>query len=255
MTFISSQDYFVNIQRSQVPNTTLIHKFGRNDSVPNGTWAFVNQLGFTAWPLSAVTTVRVKAGGNAADASGGAGAREVIVQGIDESLNEVQEAITMNADGTLASSATTITFFRVHRAWVSQVGTYDVANTGNIVIENSAGGTDLIQITAGEGQSQFGGYTIPTGFTGYMTQLFLTADANKATDFRLFVRNQFNDTSAPMNGRRIKLYFDGVVGALDYRPPGPGLVIDHESDVWVEAKGPVGGAEVSCMFELMLEAN
>jgi hypothetical protein len=250
MTYLPNQDYLIEVQRGNVPGESMVHKFGRNDAVPNGSWAFVNLLGFTAWPLSAATTVRVKAGGNAADTAAGAGAREVTVQGINASLAESSETIA--TAGASASAATSTSFWRVHRAWVSSAGTYGAANTAAIDIENSGGGTDLIQIATEEGQSQFAGWTVPTGKTAYLLHINVTVDALKPSDIRLFTRANMNDTSAPVSAKRLKLYFDGVSGNMDYHPVGPELVIPELTDIWFEAEGDGALTEVAVDFELLV---
>jgi len=244
------RDFLIEVQKGNVPGHSMVHKFGRNSAVPNGTWAFINSLGLTSWPLSAATTVRVKAGGNAADTSNGAGAREVTVQGIDSNFAETSEAIA--TAGASASSATTASFWRVHRAWVSAAGTYGGANTGTITIENSAGGTNLIQITAGEGQTQFTAYTIPVSKTGYLLSIHVNVDALKPADIRVFTRDNIDTTSAPVKSKRLKLFFDGVIGEHIYVPRGPELSINAKSDIWVEARGGGASTEVTCDFELLL---
>lgn len=250
---VGSTDFYTEVKKGSVTGHSLVSKFGRNDSVPNGSWAFVNQLGHTAWQLSAATTVRIKSGGNAADTAAGAGAREVTVQGIDSNGDEVTEAIA--TAGASASSVTTASFWRVHRAWVSAAGTYGSANTGNIVIENGAGGTDLIQITADEGQSQFGGYTIASGYTAYLNSVNVTVDGLKAADIRVFTRDNITDTTAPVSAKRIKLYFDGILGSFVYRPGSPILVLSGLTDIWVEARGGGALTEVSSNLELLLVAD
>ena len=244
------RDFLIEVAKGKIKGHSLVHKFGRNDSVPNGTWEFINLLGFTAWPLSAATTVRIKSGGNAADDTAGNGARTVTVQGIDDSFNEVSEVIV--TAGSSASSATSASFWRVHRAWVSAVGTYGAANTAAIVIENSAGGTDLIQIGTEEGQTQFSGYTVPIGKTAHLLSVFITVDGVKSADIRWSTRADIDDTSAPMKSRRLKNFWDGVLGQMSFSPKSPGGDIAAKSDIWFEARGSGAITEVSCDFELLL---
>jgi len=243
-------EFGLEIAKGNVPGHSLVHKFGRNDAVPNGSFAFVNLLGFTAWPLSAATTVRIKAGGNAADTAGGNGAREVTVQGIDSNLAELSEAIVTAGAG--ASSATTASFWRIHRAWVSSAGTYGAANTAAVVIENSGGGTDLIQIGIEEGQTQFTAWSVPTGKTAYLTSVHVTVDANKAADIRCFTRANFNDATPPVSAKRLKLYWDGLLGDFMYEPKTPELTLVALTDIWFEAQGSGAGTEVSVDFELIV---
>ena len=250
-TLLDINDYLVEVQRGNVTGASMVHKFGRNISVSNGSWEFINLLGFTAWPLSAATTVRIKANGSGGnDTAAGSGAREVTVQGIDDSLNEVTETITTN--GILASTATTALFWRVHRAWVSSAGTYGSANAANMTIENSGGGTNLILIAAGEGQTQFAGWTVPIGKSAYLLSVTITVDSNKSANVRVMTRANINDTTAPMASKRLKLYFDGVVGHLSYKPRGPELMIPALSDIWVEGWGDGAVSQISADFELLV---
>ncbi len=249
----AAHDFLIEVQKGNEPGHSIVSKFGRNDAVPNGSWEFVSLLGLTAWPLSAHTTVRIKAGGNAADAAAGAAAREVTVEGIDSDFNEVSEAIA--TAGASASSATTTSFWRVHRAWVSAAGTYGSANTGDIVIENSGGGTDLIKIAAGEGQTQFGGWTVPVGKTAYLLGAEMRVDSNKSANIRLFTRENIDIVSAPVSSKRLRLFFDGVSGEFHYKPVGTGKLFGQKSDIWFEALGDGGIVEVSCDFTLLVVDN
>lgn len=250
MTYLSTKDWMVEVQKGNVPGHTIIHKFGRNDAVANGTWEFISELSTSLPGLSAVTTVRIKAGGDANDTAAGSGAREVTVVGIDNNLNEVSETIA--TAGASASSVTTATFWRVYRMYVSAAGTYATPyNDAAIVLENGSGGTDLIQIAAEEGQSEFASITIPTGKTGYMLSAHLQVDASKAADFRMFQRRNFNDVTAPVESRRLVTHFDGVVGTDAWTPRSP-IVFPALTDIWWEAEGSGAQTEVSVDFEILI---
>ena len=246
-----SRDFYTEVQKGNIAGHSMVHKFGRNAAVPNGTFEGVLQLSTAFTFLAAATTVRIKAGGNAADTAAGAGAREITVQGLDDTGAFVSEAIATNGAG--ASTATTASFWRVFRAYVSSCGTYNAANTASVVIENSGGGTDLIMITTEEGQSQYGAYAIPLGKTGYLLSVKVQADGGKAADFKLCVREDLTDaSSAPFQARRIKFYWDGVLGSDNLEGKSPLLVMNALSDVWIEAQGGGAITEVSCDFEILL---
>lgn len=244
------EDFYVQVQEGKIPGYSVVHKFGRNDAVPSGTWAFVNLLGFTAWPLAAATKVRIKAGGNAADVAGGAGALGVDIAGIDGNGNDVNEIIA--TAGASASALTDILFFRVQRAFNSGVGTYGAANTDDIIIENGTGGTDLIKIAADEGQTQFGGFTIPLGCTAYLLSAFITVDGVKPADIRIITREDALDVVAPMASKRLRKYFDGVLGELLFKPVAPWIKLNALTDIWAEARGSGAQTEASVDFELLM---
>ena len=198
-------EFLLEVQAGNVPGFSMVHKFGKNEAVGT-TWEHVSQVPFSIanFRQSAVA-MRIKAGGNAADDAAGAGARGVAIQGIDSNFDETTE-IEATA-GASASSATTSTFWRVHRTWVDGVGTYTGANTGDIVIEDSVSGADFIQITADEGQSQYAGWTVPRNKTAYLLGTDVTVDASttRTVDIRCFTRNDIDIVSAPMKPKRLKL--------------------------------------------------
>jgi len=249
MSFFGSTDFLIEVQKGNVPGHAMVHKFGRNDVAQSGVWEFVNLLAFTAWPLSAATTVRVKAG-DVADTAAGAGAQEITVQGIDDSFNEVTEAIATT--GVMPSSATSTSFWRVHRAWVSAAGTYGAANTAAVTIENSAGGTDLIQIATEEGQTQFTAWTVPTGKTVYLLGVHVHTDATKPADFRLMTRENFDDTSAPVSSVRVMDNFPAIGDHDKDFPKGPSTILAAKTDIWIEARGSGAQTKVSAGFELLV---
>lgn len=253
MTYLGDQEFLTEVRQGKVAGYSMVHKYGRNGSVPDGTWEFVNRLGFTGWPLSAPTTVRIKAGGDAADTAAGAGAREVTVQGIDDSFNEVTEAIA--TAGASASSATSTSFWRVHRAWVSAVGTYGVANTGAVAIENSGGGTDLIEIGGvGKGQSQFAAWTVPIAKTAYYLGAHVQVDTNKSANVRVYTRADIDVTVAPMKSKRLRDFY-AAKGNFCYAPKAPSLVIPAKTDFWFEASGDGAACAVTVEFELLVVAD
>ena len=240
------------IRRGLIQGASLVHKFGRNSGVPNGSWEGVLQATAQFTWLQAATTVRVKAGGNVADDGTssplGAGAQAVTIQGLDATGVEVSETVT--TAGAAASAYTTTEFIRVYRAWVSAAGTYTGNNTANIMIED--GSNDLILIAAGEGQTQFCGYTIPLGKTGYLASVLVQADGAKAADFRLFTRENILETSAPYTAKRLKYYWDGVLGVSVVRTLTPILRIPALTDIWIEAQGGSVGTEVTADMEIVL---
>ena len=246
-----SRDFLIDVQLGKVSGYSMVHKFGRNDGVPNGTWEFINLLGASNGLLSAATTVRIKAGGNAADDVGGAGATEVTIQGI-VATTFAEETDTLIPDGANVSAASAKSFWRVHRVWPSGVGTYRGKNIGPIVIENSAGTADLIQINADEGQTFYGGYTIPDGYTGVLLSVHKSVDSTQAADIRMFTADDLDIVSAPMKAARAKKLFTGINAESPYIPKGPDSVLNAKSDIWFEAEGSGGTTKVGIDFEILL---
>lgn len=243
----SYKNFYLEVMLGNLPGHSMIQKFGRNDSILNNVWDLVSPTGPSgAFPASG-TPVRIKAGGNVADTANGAGAREITIIGIDTDLVEVSETII--TAGANASAYTIASFWRVYRVYVSSVGTYAGNNASDIIIEN---GEIAAVILAGEGQTQHAGFSIPSGKTGYLIHVEIMVDANKSADIRIFTRENFTNTTAPMSPKRLKLYFDGILGHMEIQPHSPMLILPAVSDIWFEARGSGAGTEVSVDFEILL---
>ncbi len=249
---VTTKEFYIEAQKGNVPGHEIVHKFGRNDTVASGVWEGVHQLSTTFNWLTAATTVRVKAGGHANDTAAGSGAQAVTVEGLDNTGAFATEDIELA--GALASSATSTLFWRVFRMYITDLraGAYTGANTAGIILENSAGGTDIITIATEEGQSQHGAYSIPVGKTGYLLDIRVWCDAAKAADFRLYTRESLTDFSTPFAPKRLRLYWDGVLGQESLDPKTPIITLPALTDIWIEAEGGGAQTEVSCDFELIL---
>lgn len=245
-----NQAFSVNIALGNLPGASLINKFGRNPNVPTGSFVPVTLLGNNNWQLQAPTAVRIKAGGNAADTAAGAGAREITIQGLDTNFEEVEEAVA--TAGAAASSPTTTQFWRVYRMWVSGVGTYGGANVGNITVENAAGGTDLIQILANTGQTQFAAWTVPGNKQAILVSAFFNVEGTKPADIQVFALEDIDIVAAPMRSKRLFFHVDGITGDFPYLPNSSSNVVPPKTDVWVEAQGSGQNTQVSALLNLML---
>ena len=251
MTYLHNRDFLIEVAKGNIGGHSLVHKFGKNPSVANGSFEMVDLRSTSVAFLSAPTTVRVQAGGNAADTAAGAGAQAITVVGVDDSLVEVSEDIELA--GASASSNTTASFWRVYRMYIADLrsGSYTAANTAAITLENSGGGTDLIVIAAGEGQSQHAAYTVATGQTAYWMGVHIMVDSNKPADVKMMKRETFNDVTTPFAPKRIVNYWDGIVGQMSFQPRSP-VKFNALTDIWFEASGSGAITEVSIDFELLL---
>ena len=249
-----SGSFYLEVAKGNVAGHSLVHKFGSNDTIPNGTFEIITSLSAAGYGifLAAASTVRVKSGGNGSDTLAGTGARKIIVSGIDNNLAEVTEEIDLA--GTSASASTTTQFWRVHRAWVSEAGS-QAKNQAIITVEITAGTQDLIQIDADVGQTLHAAFSTPTGYDVFLLSIVLTASSTRAVDFRLMKREQYDDVSAPVESFRVQNYWVGINGELVFKPASPTKISSLPCDIWMEAAGAGGAAEASADIELLLVAN
>ena len=232
-----------------------IHKFGHNTTV--GTSFVPITLGgvYRTPQVSGATALRVKAGGDANDTAAGTGAREITLEGLDETGAYATEVVA--TAGASASSATTTTFLRLFRAYVSASGTYATATAGShsaqIQIEDSSGTNNWAFISATDfprSQSQIGVYTTPLGRTVYITGIIVTVETTKAADILLFQRGGVLDTAAPYEGMRILLEWTGIEDKLVEEFPTP-IKLTELTDIGFMGKVGSSTADISVDFEMI----
>jgi hypothetical protein len=236
------------------PGWTVVHKFGR---IVNPGSAFVPVAFTTTYQMvqpASATALRVKAG-DANDTAAGSGAREVTVQGLDETGAEVTEALA--TAGASASSNSSATFTRLYRAFVSASGTYATGTTGshaaNVVIENAAGSADWATIDVTDhprAQSEIACYTLPTGQTGYISDITITVDGNQRGDIALFQRTNAIDDSAPYDAMREVGVWVGVAGELRIQPVTPFGSFAAGTDLIFMGRA-AGNTTISIDFEIL----
>lgn len=248
----------------QNPQVSTINKFGRatvgTTLVPIGYAGGTGGIYQTPQSGSA-TTLRIKAGGNANDTAAGSGAREVTLQGLDETGALVTEAVA--TAGASASSATTTTFIRLFRAWVSASGTYATSSagshSGSITIENGAGGTDWAVIDATVfpfGQSEIAAYSVPLGYTAFLHRFDIQISSTKVVDAVFFTREGILKTAAPYDAMRNKQYYPGITESGFWKEFGHApLRCPELTDIGFMAKVSTGTSNVSIEFDMTLVKN
>lgn len=252
MSYTPSHEFLIEVSKGNVPKHSIVNKFGENNAVPNGSWELVANLSEPTIFKSAPAAVRIKAG-DAADDASGAGAQEITIQGIDNNLNRVTEAVA--TAGASASAATSTLFWRQDRAWVSKAGTYATPyNTGVVNIEPAGGGDDLLRIGAGEGQTQHTMYSLAAGERGFVLNAYVSSSGKEVSDFRMYHRGDFHVTTAPVKSRRLIHEWNGVQGGQDFNPPGSARFggLSGPRDVWIEAYGDGGVTKATAGFSLLI---
>jgi hypothetical protein len=240
----------VALARGQITDLDYVHKFGVNLAVGTGAFEIIESAGGTyPWPVTS-ETVRVKAGGNAADTVAGLGARKVMVIGLDENWAPVSEEIELA--GASASSPTTSKVSRVFRAYVTESGAYGAANTAAIVIENTTATQVLVTIAAAMGQTQIASYSVAANKQAVLVGWQLDVDAAQPADLRIYQRPSANVVAAPFGPKRLVMQLLGASGAYQSMTHMVPIVLDEYTDFWCEAKGGAGAAKVSAEFDLLL---
>jgi len=209
-----------------------VNKFGYNIAV-GSTYEPITDLGTDNLVSVAGVASIVSASTN--DTSAGSGARTIEIQGLDGNYLPLTETITLN--GT-ASVTTNSSFLRIFRARVLTAGTSET-NEGNITF--SIGGTNVARITAENGQTLMGVYTIPADKVGYL--LGWQASVSKNSDVTVQLR-----TKEIGGAWQVKSQLGSYANNIrqEYSIP---LVIPPKTDIEFRAKSG-GTQEVGVIFDL-----
>ncbi len=237
-----------------------LFKVGHNDSVGTS-FVCISPGGLCRLPKpSDATTLRVKAGGNVADTADGAGARSVLLQGIDETGAAIEVVLALA--GVLASASTSQLFMRLNRVIVIETGVYPTAfnvdgAVADIVIENTAGTEDWVTVSVNghaDCQSQMGFYSVPAGHRAYLSSLNMFVDTNKSVDLLLVVRQNFMDETAGYTPVRVGATIAGVEGHVNIPFTEPPRFAEF-TDIAMLARVSTGTAAVSVQITFLLNTN
>jgi hypothetical protein len=249
---------WLDVARGLSSGVSTVKKFGRNYGVTS-TYSPLCIGGVYPTPQTG-STLRIKAGGDANDTAAGSGARQITIEGLDDSFNLISETIA--TAGASESFATTAIFTRLFRFYVSESGTYATASSGShsgdIVIEDSAGVGDwgtIDSVDFPKSQSEVGAYSVPLSKTAFVKLRSLTIDSGKTVNVGLFARSGIDQVSPPYDAMRTQSVVSGVsggsietFGSVDV-PFGP---YSGGTDIGFMAKVSSGTASVSVEFEVFL---
>ena len=236
--FGKHEPFELQVVRNQIENHKTVFKFGFNPDVDSAEETIWDVGGIYAYPSSAVAMTVTTDAGTPANDNG----VKVIVFGLDEDYNEVNDEVTLAGAGT---ATTTQTFFRVFRAYVSG----SQAPTGNLNITN--GGTTYARITLSENQTLMAMWTVPAGYTGFLDHVNIatgTTNANQYVTAQIVQRTQGGVFRVMM---KQTLSSGGVADFLLRYP----IEISEKTDLEVRAESSGSNNLISANFSIVYIKN
>jgi hypothetical protein len=240
------EPFELQVSRGQIQGHRNVTVFGFNPDV--------DTTQVSVWPLPSLITFPASAiqmtvsSTSANDTSEGTGARTIVVQGLDANYNEVSETVIMNGQ-----TAVTMTnaLLRVNYVYVATAGSGNGAagdiyiGTGTVTTGVPATVYDIIKFDYNV--TTTGSYTIPAGYTGYVSQgLFSTGQAGGSNQVqgRLLTRGMDNI-------RRTAAITSLNNGVADYTFEYP-LAVPEKTTLEATAVGSSNNNACSSMFILVL---
>ena len=244
-----TEPFELQVARGQITGHRSVTVFGYNPDV--------DQTRVTVWPHTGIipiteTPLQLKVSSSSADdTAAGTGARTVYVAGLDGNHNEISEIVTLNGQTAVL---TTQSFLHINNAYVATAGS-SLSAEGDIYFGDGTV-TDGVPATVYDlikfdyNQRITGSYTIPAGYTGYVSQGLFSAGQPGG--------------SAQVSGRLMTIGTDGIRrtiaittvnnGAADYVFEYP-QQIPEKTTLEATAQGSSNNNEASVMFILALVYN
>ena len=244
-----NEPWELQVSRGQITWHESVTIFGYNSDVDQVVETVWPQGGLLAFP-SAALQLKVSSS-SANDTANGTGARTVFLSGLDADHNTISETISLTGQ----TAVTTVkSYLHVNQCYVATAGTSDGAEgtiyfgTGTVTAGVPATVYDVIQYDYNTRIT--GSYTIPAGYTGYISQgLFSTGQASG---------------SGPVTGRLVTRGTDDIRrtaaivtlnnGAADYVFEYP-VVVPEKTTLEAQAIGTGNNNACSSMFILVLIKN
>jgi len=167
-----------------VTGTKFIYKFGFNPDINGAEETVCENGGIYVYPTTAARMYVNSTSVN--DTAGGTGVRSIRIFGLDANYNEVSEDFAMTGQ---VQTLTANTYIRVYRAYALTAGSLGTA-AGIIYIANGAGldgsfiptGNVLANLGV-DNQTQLALWTVPAGYTFYLSQVDFTAAVSLANTY------------------------------------------------------------------------
>ena len=238
------EPFELQVARGQVDGHNALFKFGINGDVGTSIETVWAQGGTYVYPAAA--TVMKISSSSANDASAGTGARTIAIFGLDANYNKINETVALNGQTEVN---TTNSFLRIFRMYVVTAGSGATAagtiyaGTGTVTSGVPANIYGMITLTANQTQMAF--WTVPAGYTLYLTGIYYSSansTANASTNFQLIER--------PLDGvfriqSSVRTAGNGDF-VIDFHTP---IFFSEKTDIEIRAVASAGASNVSAEFE------
>ena len=244
-----NEPFELQVARGQISWHRSVIVFGYNSDVDTAVETVWPHGGILAFPAAALQLSVSSDSAN--DTANGTGARSVYLEGLDANHNVISETVTLNGQTAVT---TTKSYLHINNCYVMTAGSGNSAagtiyfGTGTVTAGVPATVYDVIQFDYNSRIT--GSYTIPAGYTAYVSQGLFSSGQSSGTGpvtGRLMTRgtNNIRLTAAVTTVNN---------NAADYVFEYP-VVIPEKTTVEAQAVGTGNNNACSSMFILVLIKN
>jgi len=250
------EPFDLQVARGQIAGHTSYFRFGWANAIgttPQTIASSVTAGNTYVYPSTA--TVMTVSSASANDTSAGTGVRTILVSGLDSTYTPISETITMNGQTAVS---TTKSYLRVLYTEILTVGS-GATQAGNIYVGTGTVTAGVPAVIVWQSDTtynnwSFAGYTVPAGYTAYVTSYTITsqsATANLLLTAALIEREYQTGTIYPEIQSTIRL---NAGESFDRHYDFP-HVVEEKNDFELRAWSPSGTVNVTGELQFILVKN
>ena len=230
------EPFDLQVARGQVDGHSVVEIYGYSTVVGSTAqgplWEGLTLSGgLYAYPSSAAALVLVS------DSASDNTTRSVVIEGLDANYAPITETIALNGTSNVT---TTKSFLRINTMYM-----LNSTNTGNITASISS--TVYAKINAGIGQTQMSIYTVPAGYSFYLT--YVQYDASIGfTSSNYMITQEYNKINSGTNSGQITLTHQATFVQKQETPFGFPSLHPEKTDIQFEVKANTGSPFTVSMF-------
>ena len=248
-------DFYLEIIKGDVRDHSHVDKFGAANDVGTA-WTIVSSSKTYQTPTTAQALELVSA--SADDSLGGSGINNLCVEGLGSGWQPLTQCKDTDGTSAVAFDSSMVRLFRIYGGSSgSYATTAGSSQAGIITVRGSGGGvtwgTLNTESSFGFGQSLIGAYTVPRGYTAYVSGYHVDVEGTKSPDVAFFKRCNADDAVTPYTGvMRLQALHRGADESFDVTHQIPLGPFPGPCDIGFFSKVPSGTADVSVQFEIVL---
>ena len=232
------EPFELQVARGQITGHSTVNIYGFQNSVTTSYLPIWENAGAYTFPAAAEIMHLTSSVNTGSDKT----STTVLVQGLDANYTAISETVALN--GTTAVS-TTKSYLRINSMSVSAG-----QPTGIIYLKDSTDTTTYAQINATIGRTQMAIYTVPAGYTFYLSRVDAYTAVNGSSGDYAQYRN-YSTTSANVSSASQQAPFVNTYHAQRVMP----RPFSEKTDIQLQAKTSANTYAVSIAVEGFLVAN
>ena len=236
------EPFDLQVARGQIMGHSTVNIYGVQAAVATSYIPVWENASAYTYPAAAAVMNLVSTVNTGADKTG----TSVLIQGLDSAYAVISETLTLNGTTVVP---TVKSYLRINNISVSAV-TSSTMPTGVITLKDLTNTTTYAQIAAGLGRSQMSIYTVPAGFTLYLSRIDAYTSLNGSSAAYASYRN-YSTSSTGVVSLSQQAPFSNIYHAQRVMP----RPFTEKTDIQLQAIASTGTAVVSIAAEGYLIQN